>query len=247
MDILSHYFRVTTIDYPYKIWIIDDFLKSAIVDKILKEWPSHNLKGWNHGYANIENTQNKLESGMAAMSKVEDMPEFIKQIVLYFHTQEFVDTIANLIKVDGLVPDISRRWGGIREMHPGSFQLIHSDARKSLETSLRKEITGLLYFNLDYDKKIDAGCLEIWDDKLQNKVHEIEPLMNRMVLFLNSDTSYHGVPKVNTLRRSITFSFLKRGTAENRYKALFVKRPEDPNEITELGIMRSKVKDRYES
>ena len=131
----------------------------------------------------------------------------------------------------------------MRTMMPNSFQLIHSDARKSPESGMRKEITCLLYLNENYNKENDEGCLEIWSDDMLTRTHEIEPISNRFVAFLNSDTSYHGVPNVKAERRLITFSILTDNSSTDRFKALFVARPEDPVEVNLEGIKRSLVKD----
>ena len=74
-------------------------------------------------------------------------------------------------------------------------------------------------------------------------VHKIAPKYNSAVIFLNSDTSYHGVPNVNFERRAFTFSILKNAKATKRSKALFVGRPMDSKEVSEEGLKRSIIKD----
>ena len=64
--------------------------------------------------------------------------------------------------------------------------------------------------------------------------------MVRMTVFVNSDTSYHGVPKVLAERRAITFSVLADGAGSERSKALFVARPTDGDDVREQGIKRSR-------
>ena len=73
--------------------------------------------------------------------------------------------------------------------------------------------------------------------------HKIEPISNRLVVFLNSDTSFHGVPVVKSERKAITFSILKDGEVTKRSKALFVARPNDPEEVKSEGIKRSQIND----
>ena len=74
-------------------------------------------------------------------------------------------------------------------------------------------------------------------------VHKIEPIDNRLVLFQNTDKSYHGVPSVNAERKSITWSIASKLSATSeRKKALFVKRPNDNQSIEDLGLERSLVK-----
>ena len=74
-------------------------------------------------------------------------------------------------------------------------------------------------------------------------MHKIEPINNRLVIFLNTDTSYHGVPEVNFERKAILWSILKNAKTNNRSKALFVSRPEDSDEISKLGKKRANIKD----
>jgi hypothetical protein len=100
-----------------------------------------------------------------------------------------------------------------------------------------------MYLNEKYNKQKDEGCLEIWNDDMTIRTHEIEPSANRLVVFLNSDTSYHGVPVVKFERKFITFSILKKGNVTERSKALFVARPTDSDEIKVEGIKRSQVGD----
>jgi Rps23 Pro-64 3,4-dihydroxylase Tpa1-like proline 4-hydroxylase len=191
----------------------------------------------------VDGKTNILEQGMRGISKTEKMPEYIAKIVNYLHSEEFTDKIGELLEIENLYPDKAMRWSGMRVMLPNSFQLIHSDARKSPETGLRKEITCLLYFNKDYDKNRDEGCLEIWTDDMNTRTHEIEPTLNRLVVFLNSDTSFHGVPIVKSERKAITFSILKDGEVTKRSKALFVARPNDSEEVKSEGIKRSQIND----
>ena len=127
-------------------------------------------------------------------------------------------------------------------MIENSFQLIHSDARTHPTNGLRKELTCLLYLNDGYEKSRDEGCLEIWNDDVTKKEFEIEPLNNRLVIFQNSKTSHHGVPKVLSKRKSILFNYCLDEIQENgRTKALFVPREQDSDEVKEIAKKRLEV------
>ena len=117
---------------------------------------------------------------------------------------------------------------------PNSFQAIHSDARKHPENGLRKELTCLLHMNEN------SGYLEIWNDDMSKCVHQIKPIKNRFVIFLNTDTSFHGVPKVKTVRNAITWSILKDMKSSDRTKALFKSRPND-DDFGHLAKKRVKI------
>lgn len=243
MKILNEAPIVNQIETPYPIWVIDDFLKPEVISELIQEWPEMEDSRWHRGHQRINGKENILEGGMRGISDISKMPKQIAAIINFFHSQDFTDKIGEMIGVKELIADCHMRWSGMRTMIPNSFQLIHSDARVSPETKLRKELTCLLYLNPDYDRTKDEGCLEIWDDNMTGKVHEIEPILNRMTIFLNTDKSFHGVPVVKSERRAITFSIMKSGDTSDRSKALFVPRPEDSDEIRMEGINRSKIED----
>lgn len=243
MNILNKNLTIEKIDYPYTIWIIDNFLKKDVIDNILNIWPDYELDVWHKGHQSINGKVNILEHGMRGISDITKMPVYIADIIKYFHSTEFTKKIEDLLNVQNLIPDEAMRWSGMRVMIPGSYQLIHSDARKSPESGLRKELTCLLYLNDNYEVNRDKGCLEVWNDEMTECVHSIEPILNRMTVFLNSDTSYHGVPEVVSERRAITFSILTDGADSARSKALFVPRPFDGDEIKIEGVSRSLITD----
>jgi hypothetical protein len=243
MDIINTNLNVQKISDPYDIWIIDNFLKEHTLKGIKDAWPSYENDAWYVGHPEIDGKKNILEQGMLGISKVGEMPEFISNVMSYIHTKEFTERISNLLNLQNLFPDEHMRWSGMRTMLPNSFQLIHSDARKSPNSGMRKEVTCLLYLNENYNKENDGGCLEVWSDDMSTCMHEIEPISNRFVAFLNSDTSYHGVPTVKSERKLITFSILANDSSTDRYKALFVARPTDSVEVGIEGVKRSQIKD----
>ena len=243
MEILNNNSHISKITYPYTIWVIDDFLKEEVIERISRNWPDSDDSAWNMGHTSINGKVNVLEQGMRSISKLELMPDKISEIAKNLHSEEFTDQLGHLLEIEGLIPDKAMRWSGMRTMLPNSFQLIHSDARLSPESGLRKELTVLFYTQPLFNEENNTGNLEIWDDNMKECIHKISPKYNRAIIFLNSDTSYHGVPEVNFERRAFTFSILKNAIATKRSKALFVARPTDSEEVREEGFKRSIIKD----
>ncbi len=237
-------FKLQKIDYPYDIWIIDNFLTEKILQRIKLSWLQIDKSKWHTGYDVVNGKENFLEKGMKAISDLTKMPLYLQDIMKYFHSDSFTEEIYNITRIKNLISDETMRWAGLRIMEPNSYQLIHSDARKHPYNILTKELTCLYYLNDDYIKTINEGCLEVWDDTMTVKTHEIEPIDNRLIIFVNSETSYHGVPKVLKERKAITFSIMSTNSSSERSKALFVARPDDPQEINSLGIERSKINDK---
>ena len=243
MDILNPNLTINKIENPYTVWVIDNFLNEETIKKMSDNWYEPENEAWHRGHATVNGKKNILEQGMRGVSTLDKMPKEVSEVASQLHSQEFTDQIGKLVGIEGLISDEAMRWSGMRTMLPGSFQLIHSDARLSPESGLRKELTVLVYVQPSYNEGRDTGHLEIWDDNMSECMHKIAPRYNSAVIFLNSDTSYHGVPDVNFERRAFTFSILKDAEATKRSKALFVARPNDSEEVREEGLKRSMIGD----
>lgn len=239
MNFLNKDRQISKIDTPYEVWTIDDVLIPEVPEGILAEWPSLDDHRWFRGIQEVDGKKNILEQGIFSLSSYDKTPPFTKEVLTYFHSPEFTEELKAITKREGLLPDESLRWSGMRTVKNGGFQLIHSDARKNPLNGKRKELTILYYLNKNYDRKTDEGGLEIWDDEMTSCQHVVEPKYNRMVIFACSDTSYHGVPVVTKDRSFLTFSAVHDGPATDRHKALFVPRPWDPVEVRDLGLKRS--------
>ena len=228
---------------PYKTWVVDNFLNTSTLENIKKEWPPSDDSDWHGGHEYIGDKINILEQGMLSYD-IKDTTGYLNNFLESLHSVDFTKQISTITGIENLIPDVSKRWSGIRVMKPGSFQAIHSDARLNPESGLTKTLTCLIYFNDNWLPEHN-GYLELWDDSVQECVQKIQPLNNRLVIFLNTKTSYHGVPKVDSNRKSITWSILKKDSNETRTKALFVSRPQDDKQITELGKQRALINDAH--
>ena len=239
---LNRKFKLSKIESPSRIWIIDNFLEQKVIDNIDKNWVSQDSELWGSGYAEVGGEKNILEDGMRWLNDYDLMHYEISYVLKYFHTDDFTNKLSVLTRTKDLITDKSRNWSGMRTMLPNSHQLVHSDARTHPENGLRRELTCLLYINKDYDRKRDEGCLEIWSDDMSQRLHEIEPLYNRFVVFHNTDTAYHGVPKVGeSERRALTFGVLKDAESNGRTKALFKAREGDDKSVSEIAEKRLEV------
>lgn len=235
--------EIQKFDKPYPIWVIDNFLNDTTLKMIHEEWPELSDQKWHGGHEMIDGEKNILEQGMISYD-TKDTRGALHDFLEYIHSDKFTERISDITEIGGLISDYHMRWSGIRTMVKGGFQAVHSDARVSSDSGLRKELTCLIYFNEDW-KPEDSGYFEVWNDDMTECTNSFAPLNNRLLIFHNSDKSYHGVPKVNSERKSITWSVLKRGEVSDRSKALFVSRPQDDKKVGELGKKRALVKDAH--
>lgn len=235
---------VEVADEPYRTCVVDNFLTRSVARAVCDAWLDPYDQAWFRGRPHIGGRPNVLERGMLAISDVAAMPDVVADVVTMLHSSECTAVLAWLVGDVSLQPDTTMRWSGMRTMLPGACQLVHSDARYNPSSRLGKRVTAMLYLNEGYDER-DDGCLELWDDAVETCVRRIQPLFNRLVMFENSETSYHGVPCVNSRRDAVTFSMMGAPDTSGsmREKALFVPRPCDGPDVVELGSLRAALRD----
>ena len=219
---------------PYRYVVIDNFFKDDVAEKLFTNYPNENSSKWYRFRDDIGGIKNVLEQGMYGISDEKDIPSVWQNVISKMNNFEFCKMLEKITGVLDILPDTYNKigqWTGLRVMKKGSYQLIHSDARLHPHLKLEKKLTIVGYMNKNW-KESDSGYLEIWNNDMKKCFEKVEPIFNRVLLFENTETSYHGVPEVNGYRNSFLLSYLKDvdDFKETRPKALFVKRPYEKNE-----------------
>jgi Rps23 Pro-64 3,4-dihydroxylase Tpa1-like proline 4-hydroxylase len=234
---------------PYPYIIIDNFLTKEISKKFVSSYPNLDDDRWYHFRNTIHGKKNVFEQGMMGISNIMDLPIDALSIISELNSSEFLNILKQITNIDNLVLDTHNgigQWAGIRAMKPGAYQSIHSDARLHPHLEIEKKITLVGYLNEDW-KESDNGYTEIWNNDMSLCVDKVAPLFNRVLIFQNTNKSYHGVPKVNNYRKTFLTSYLRKTSdfKETRPKAQFVKRPNESNiELwNELSNLRANLKD----
>ena len=234
---------------PFRYTVIDNFLKSEGADNFAKAYPSQTDSSWYRFRDIIHGEKNVFEQGMMGISDVETLPDTCLNVINELNSDEFIETLKSISGLNKLVQDTHNeigQWAGIRAMLPNGYQSIHSDARKHPHLGMEKRITIVGYLNQEWGES-DGGYTEIWNNDMTQCVDRVAPLYNRILLFENTETSYHGVPEVSNYRKSYLTSYLLDNDKfkENRPKARFVKRPNETDvEVWDkLSKIRENLKD----
>ena len=230
---------------PYRYVVINNFLNTEICDKFLESYPDLNDKLWYRFRDTFHGEDNVFEKGMMGISNIEQLPSMCLEIINTLNSNEFLDILRSITGLEGLTNDTHNnigQWAGIRAMLPGSYQSIHSDARKHPHLGTEKRITLVGYLNKNW-KEEHGGYTEIWNDNMTKCIDKVAPLFNSVLIFENTEKSYHGVPEVNEYRKTFLTSYLldTKSFNENRPKARFVKRPNEKN--IELWDKLSKIRE----
>ena len=236
-------------DKPFRYVVIDDFFDAHFANHLSFIYPNIDDNKWYKFREEIDGIKNVLEQGMYGISKVEDMPELWLDVFKYLNHKSFIQFLTEVTGINNILPDTYNdigQWTGLRMMDKGSYQIIHSDARLHPHLNMEKKLTIVGYLNDKWVEE-DSGYLELWNNDMTECVEKIEPKHNRIVLFENTETSYHGVPEVNNYRKSFLMSYLSdtKDFKETRPKALFVKRPYEKDEelIDKIAKLRANLDD----
>jgi len=238
------------INKPYRYVVIDNFFTDEVANQLCDDYPSEDDRRWYRFRDKIEGIKNVLEQGMYGISKKEDMSNLWVDALLKINSIEYCKIVEQITGLSKIIPDIHNdgigQWTGLRTMKKGSYQLIHSDARLHPHLKLEKKLTIVGWLNRDW-KESDSGYLEVWNDEMTECIEKVDPLFNRVILFENTEKSYHGVPEVNSYRKSFLLSLLRdtKEYQEIRPKALFVKRPYEQDEelIDKIATTRANLTD----
>lgn len=125
-----------------------------------------------------------------------------------------------------LYHDTTGQYRGAFRYEPGDYLNVHLDAQIHPTTELRHHVTVLWYL-------AGSGNLEFWRDNppqgLVNIVN-VPSISGTVVMFDNTDNSWHGVPCAQSERLVLTVSFMSVAftgiTYKNRY-AYFKPRPDE--------------------
>jgi len=221
---------------PYPHAVQDSFLDNQFAIDLQKEI-------LNIPKENFDRYQNPFESKYTLRDKY-NFPPLLNKLFTELQSESFVNELSKVCEYR-LQLDTERNYWGVHLYDNGDCLDIHVDAGIHPILNKKKHLTLGIYLSADYDES--HGChLELWNGTscLSKNIHLIEksisipPIFNRLVLFTNTDTAWHGNPTPldapsTTKRIFITISYLSDDTRliNTNKKAYFIKRPDDPEDL----------------
>lgn len=223
-----HYYQDDILDYKFALELQEEILNIPI-----DEFDKYN---------------NPFETKLTLRDKF-NYPKLLSKLFEYLEKKEFIEKLSNICGYK-LFKDENRNFNGVHIYKNGEKLDIHLDAEVHPKTKDFKILTLGIYLSSNW---IDTyGCkFEIWNgdnSKLYNCEKKIAPLFNRLILFTNTNNSWHGNPEAvnsydnNSKRIFITISYLTFNENKDknyREKALFVRRPQDKYDEEKLIKIRA--------
>lgn len=190
------------------------------------------IRSWMDGIG-FDRYENPFEQKWTWQDKF-NFPQPVEDLIRNME-EYLLDAAAGLVPENcTLAIDQSRHYTGAFVYEHGDFLNVHVDAGVHPDTGWRKAVTALVYLN-------EGAPLEFWqgdscmaeDPQLHEPMMVLKPYVGTVVLFVNDDYAWHGVPmqEADGQRTLLTVSFLARtlpveeGFANTRERAFFLPRP----------------------
>lgn len=226
---------------PFPHIVIDSFLPDPIIKLICTELAQQKSE--------IIGFENKLLQHRKVSIDPYQCKDFTKAMFLFFNSGPFLQALEALTGIKGLIPDPYFGGGGFHKIYQGGRLGIHTDFRAHPTLRLQRRLNVLLYLNDGWETAW-GGSLELWDKQMTYKVQEIQPLLNRCVIFNTDEHSFHGHPEPITCPESISrnsialyyyTAFDKEAEDSVSLSTMFRARPTD-NTRSKLRILLSRLR-----
>ena len=116
-----------------------------------------------------------------------------RSLLLALNSSVFCRFIESLTGYEGIISDPYLDGGGIHEIKNDGFLKVHSDFNWSKKLRLDRRVNLLLFLN-EYWNAQWRGNLELWNRDMTEKIVDVAPKFNTMVIFSTNDISFHGHP-----------------------------------------------------
>ncbi len=226
---------------PFPHIVIDDFLPTDVLDKILNNFPQPEQIDWYHFH-------NAAEIKLASQGETQ-LGDFIRFFFYHLNSSVFINFLEVLTGIDGLIGDPHFEGGGLHQIKRGGYLKIHADFNYHPKLRLDRRLNILIYLNKDWQEEY-GGHLELWSRDMTRCEKKILPVFNRCVIFNTTDFSYHGHPDPLTCpegitRKSLAFYYYTNGRPAEEvsipHTTLFQERPNEMPAFPVKTIVKSLI------
>ena len=200
---------------PFPHVVIDGVLPPELLERVVAELPGP--EDWS-GHDDW-NVADRADAVKLSIPNDWDLGPTTRLLLNQFNSAVFVNFLEHLTGIDGLLPDPYYFGGGLHQIEQGGFLKVHADFNVHHRLNLDRRLNALLYLNDGWQDEW-GGHLELWDASMEHAVERIAPVVNRLVVFATTDTSFHGHPDPLTCpagvrRRSLALYYYTNGRPEH--------------------------------
>jgi hypothetical protein len=174
---------------PYPHAVFDDFLGGDLASALASGFPGPDHPGW----LRRDYREQAARLGQLQRSGFEGVDGGVRHLLAELSGMAFLDFLATLTGLEGLIPDPHFRGAGLSLTLPGGHLALHADFNRDRSRHLERKVTVLYYLAKDWEPAW-GGALELWDAGLTRCEASYPPLLDRLIVMAHGDTYWHGHP-----------------------------------------------------
>ena len=214
---------------PFPHFVIDNFLDPEFALEAAQSFPSFEEAQAQGFEFNFVRERRKIQ-----ISDSSNFPPAITRLHEALSSEAFLNDLTYITGIPGLIADAGLSGGGMHVTGSGGRLDVHVDFNFNEEMQVHRRLNILVYLNPTWDPKW-GGQIELWDKDVRTCHQQVDPSLNRCVLFETSEISYHGVqpvhPEAPTPRHSFAaYYYTKDAPAEwdgTHHNTIFRARPDE--------------------
>ena len=172
---------------PFPHIVIDDFLPPEILDSVLDCCAE---LAQDEESISFDRDQERFKTSY----QPDRLPDDVRRLFYSFNSKPFIKLVENITGIKGLIPDPYFLGAGIHEIRQGGHLSVHADFNHHKPMNLERRINVLIYLNKNWKSEFGGG-LELWNEAMTVREHDIVPVFNRCVIFNTTQNSMHGNPQ----------------------------------------------------
>jgi Rps23 Pro-64 3,4-dihydroxylase Tpa1-like proline 4-hydroxylase len=179
---------------PFSSITFDKFFPDEQLDKVRAEILSIKENEWIAKLnKSVSEDDNKFFTKKKAFNAVDKMGVATRELFEFMNSQDMISFLEDITGIYGLQSDPQLYGGGIHKISEGGRLSIHADFNMHPRTQLYRRVNLILYLNKNWVPDYN-GELEFWNENMTECERKVPPIFNKMVIFKNTDTSFHGHP-----------------------------------------------------
>jgi hypothetical protein len=174
---------------PYPHASFDGFLGGEVASALADRFPGPEHPGW----MRRDYREQAARLGQLQRSGFEGVDPAVRHLLAELSAMAFLDFLAALTGIEGLIPDAHFRGAGLSLTLPGGHLALHADFNRDRARHLERKLTVLYYLGSDWQPEW-GGALELWDEPRTRCEARYLPMLDRLVVMAHGDTYWHGHP-----------------------------------------------------
>ncbi len=178
---------------PFPNVVFDNFINDTnLLDEICLEFEQD--IDWGYDPVAKEHMANKFFIPWKDQD-ISDLPQKTKALLSQMNQPRIINFLKDLTGIEDLFGDPFFAGGGMHRIRTGGKLSVHQDyARHPNNKNWYRRLNLLLYLNKNWENSW-GGSLQLYDKNTKKKVHDIEPIFNRAVIFDTTNGALHGHPQ----------------------------------------------------